>query len=292
MESNHPRLSVIVIFYNMRREAMRTLFTLSAYYQRNISESDFEIIAIDNGSSEPLDPEVVCSFGKNFRYYYFDTSAVSPVEAINFGVTQAVGEMLSICIDGARMVSPGILSATLSAASRYPNPVICTLAWHLGDKLQNISVSEGYDQIAENRLLDSIKWKEDGYLLFSIATIAASSRGGCGLALPESNFLSMSRPEFNEAGGFDERFQSPGGGLANHHLLGSLSGLPSVNLIHLEGEGTFHQFHGGVATNVETDNHPWAVFAREYEQITGNPYSESGYTPIVFRSESVPDNLP
>ena len=28
----------------------------------------------------------------------------------------------------------------------------------------------------------------------------------------------------------------------------------------LLGEGTFHQFHGGVATNVSLDEHPWILF--------------------------------
>ena len=40
-----PRLSVVVNFYNMRREAARTLHTLSCAYQRGVDPSDYEVIA-------------------------------------------------------------------------------------------------------------------------------------------------------------------------------------------------------------------------------------------------------
>ena len=59
------RLSIIVIFFDMRREASRTLYSLSDIYQRGISASDYEVIAIDNASSRPLTPSEVLGFGSN-----------------------------------------------------------------------------------------------------------------------------------------------------------------------------------------------------------------------------------
>jgi hypothetical protein len=47
----------------------------------------------------------------------------------------------------------------------------------------------------------------------------------------------------------------------------------SIDPVMLIGEGSFHQFHGGTATNVPPDEHPWAAFAKEYEQIRGEPYA-------------------
>ena len=64
-------LSIIVIFHNMCREAERTLHTLSAAYQTGVSDADYEVIAIDNGSSQPLNPAWVSEFGTNFAYYFF-----------------------------------------------------------------------------------------------------------------------------------------------------------------------------------------------------------------------------
>ena len=64
-------LSIIVIFHNMCREAERTLHTLSTAYQTGVSDADYEVIAIDNGSSQPLNPAWVSEFGTNFTYYFF-----------------------------------------------------------------------------------------------------------------------------------------------------------------------------------------------------------------------------
>ena len=47
----------------------------------------------------------------------------------------------------------------------------------------------------------------------------------------------------------------------------------------LLGEATFHQFHGGVATNVPRAEHPWARMAAEYEAIRGKPYANEGTRP-------------
>ena len=104
-----PLLSVIVVCHNMRREAPRTLFSLSRAYQRGISDLDYEVLVVDNGSTEPLDKARVEAFGPEFRYFFYKTNAVSPVLAINEMVVQARGRMLAVCIDGARILSPGIL---------------------------------------------------------------------------------------------------------------------------------------------------------------------------------------
>jgi hypothetical protein len=44
------KISVIAIFHNMRREAPRTLYSLSAHYQEGILEDDYEVLAIDSNS--------------------------------------------------------------------------------------------------------------------------------------------------------------------------------------------------------------------------------------------------
>ena len=45
-----PELSVVVVVYNMRREAMRTLQSLSRQYQRDIDDVRYEVIVVENGS--------------------------------------------------------------------------------------------------------------------------------------------------------------------------------------------------------------------------------------------------
>ena len=43
-------LSVVVVFYNMQREAARTLHSLSRAYQQGIDDLDYEVIVVENGS--------------------------------------------------------------------------------------------------------------------------------------------------------------------------------------------------------------------------------------------------
>jgi hypothetical protein len=47
----------------------------------------------------------------------------------------------------------------------------------------------GHDQAAEDRLLDSVPWADDGYALFSIATFAGSSHRGWFGPMGESSSL-------------------------------------------------------------------------------------------------------
>ena len=60
------KLSVVVVVYNMRRAAARTLLSLSARYQRGISSEDYEVIVVENGSSAPLDRDAISALGSNF----------------------------------------------------------------------------------------------------------------------------------------------------------------------------------------------------------------------------------
>ena len=42
-------LTVVVVFYNMRREAARTLHSLTRAYQRGIEDLDYEVLGETNG---------------------------------------------------------------------------------------------------------------------------------------------------------------------------------------------------------------------------------------------------
>ena len=281
---NRPLLSIIVVFFNMRREAPRTLYSLTRAYQRQAHDIDYEVIAIDNGSSEPLDEEAVTGLGKQFRYYYLETASVSPSGAVNFAAAQARGRYVTVCVDGARILSPGILHYTALATQLDETPIITTFGWHLGQKVQNEAIHGGYNQQVEDALLKNAGWQTDGYRLFDICCPAGSSANGWFLPFSESNCLTVSRSMFDALGGFDERFCNPGGGLANLDYLKRACDLPQSTLIVLLGEGTFHQFHGGVATNVPLEKHPWEHFAQEYERLRGEQYEIPQKEPLFIGS--------
>lgn len=267
-----PKLSIVVAFYNMQREAKRTLFSLTTKYQAGISESDYEVIAIDSNSPEPLPAEWVESLQKNFKYHFVTTDSPSPCHAMNTGIRMARANHVVCMIDGARILSPGILSNMIQILKLYEEPFIQTLAMHIGHEIQNIAVEKGYNQSVEDDLIASTNWETDGYQLFDISCLAGSSRNGYLYPVPECNCFCISRRKLIEIGGFDERFRSPGGGIVNHDVLNQLLSDEAVTPVMLLGEASFHQFHGGVATNVPASKHPKQIFKREYQEIRGKEY--------------------
>ena len=281
-DSSPPTLSVIVIMFNMQREAKRTLYSLSSEYQREVDSSSWEVLVVDNGSSAPLSEQEVAQYGVNFRYFYFDTNSRSPVQAINFAVTHAKGELVSVCIDGARILTPGILRYTLDCFNAFKNPFVCTLGWHLGKEIQNISMMKGYNQSVEDAMLDSVDWRNNGYLLFNIASLAGSSAAGYFSPIVESNFYTLKKTTYEQAYGYDIRFSAPGGGTANLDFYKRISERSDVQTVHLLGEGTFHQFHGGVTTNVSVNLHPKTSNRIQYEKIRGEKYSKPNVKPVYF----------
>ena len=72
---SQPVLSIVVVVFNMAREAKRTLHSLSASYQIGVSESEYEIVVVDNGSTPPFGPPD--GSPRNARYFHIaDASGV------------------------------------------------------------------------------------------------------------------------------------------------------------------------------------------------------------------------
>lgn len=280
-------LSVIVNFFNNRREARNTLHSLTRGYQLGAAAIDYEVIAIDNGSTSPLSADEVRSFGPQFHYRFEATRSVSPVGAINRACREAAGEQLLILIDGAHILSPGILRGATQAFSLHPAAFVATVAFHLGPKVQNLSIREGYSQAVEDALLARSRWREDGYELFNLTGSFADDSGGWFGCLFESGCFGLGKRDFLAMGGLDERFQSRGGGLVNLDVFRNAVSRPDLEYVVLLGEGTFHQVHGGVATNAPADAHPWADFHREYVAIRGMDYTRVLRRPVLLGA--IPD---
>jgi len=269
-----PDLSVVVVVYNIPREAPRTLLSLSAAYQRHIDADDYEVIVVDNGSNPPFDRKVIDDLQGNFRLIHIDAAPASPAHAINRGLAEARGDIIGVMIDGARIVTPGLLHFARHGARLYDRAIVATLGWYLGYDLQRRSMQSGYDQTREDALLAQIQWPEDGYRLFEIATFDESSVDGWLQPITESNCLFMRHEMWEELGGLDERFDLPGGGFLNLDTWNRANELPEAELVFLTGEGTFHQFHGGIATNaptarMERDLRRWAD---QYKEIREQPW--------------------
>jgi glycosyltransferase involved in cell wall biosynthesis len=282
------QLSVVVVAYDMVRELPRTLRSLSPARQRNIGTSEYEVIVVDNGSPQPVDPRLAAGFDARLRLVRLDPALPSPAHAANHGLRLAEGDLVGLIIDGARLASPGLLAEARRAACLAPRPVVTAPAFHLG-RVRHMEATEvGYDQAEEDRLLAGSGWETDGYRLFEISTPAGSWGRGLFGPAGESSSLFCPRAIWDELGGLDERFALPGGGLVNHDLYRRACALEGVELIVLLGEGTFHQFHGGAAT---TRRHSWDEMHAEYREITGRPHLPPD-NPSLYVGPARPELLP
>jgi len=275
----NPFLSVIVVCWNNERELPRTLYTLSPQFQKGITADQYEVIVVDNGSKNPPQYEDYKSLGLNLRIFNQANPTKSPVAALNFGLNMAFGGVLCAYIDGARMASPGLLAQALEAISFHPRAVVGSRGRYLGPLPQRASMKYGYNQQLEDHLLDSVDWKSNGYELFNISVFDESAGSVWTDNIAESNSLFMDRKLWIEHGGFDVAFSSPGGGFTNLDAWGRAGSLPDIRTIILNGEATFHQFHGGVATNVKASE--VEPMRDEYIALKGEDY-QSPTTPVYF----------
>ena len=277
-----PSVSIVVVAYNMPREVPRTILSLSTAMQVGAARDDYEVILVDNGSTQKFDVERCRAMDLDLRVEQLPPGNPSPCRAINHGLALARGDLCGVMIDGARLASPGLVSGSLRARCLHHRPVISTLGFHLGPDVQMKSVPLGYDQQEEDRLLDRVDWTRDGYRLFDISTFAGSSSGGWFAPMSESNALFLTKVLWEEIGGYDERFQMPGGGLVNLDTYVRVCSLPDSQLITLLGEGTFHQVHGGIATNAALPVRPWNAFHDEYLRIRGRPFVKPDLVPLFL----------
>jgi len=275
MDHDAPLISVVVNLFNMEREGRRTLYSLSTRYQAGVRDTDYEVIVVDNGSTPPFPSAYVEGLEGSFKYVYVDDARPSPASAINLGVRQSRSEYVCIMIDGARMLTPGMFHYAVRAIRAFEHPIVTSPSWHLGPDLQRRAIKNGYSKEVEDALLARIDWPGDGYRLFEIATPAASSRDGWFLPMGDSTCLFMARNDYERIGGCDERFDAPGGGHLSRDTYRRACELGDRELVVLLGEGSFHQLHGGISTNVSDERFAdeERAWTEQYVALRGEPHT-------------------
>lgn len=273
------KLSVIVVAYNMTREVPRTLQSLTKDYQLDSEELEYEVLVIDNGSSDALDGEAVRAFGPHFHYHYLSDPPPSPAFAMNYGTQQSTGDILCFIIDGAHLLTPGVFKFALASFRAFDQPIVATRYFFLGPGDQNDSILEGYDKTREDAMLEKINWPSDGYRLYEIGSPLQGNvpKVTWFNKMLESNCLFMHRSIFAEIGGADERFDIPGGGFLNIDIYRQACELAGTQPVLLIGEGSFHQLHGGTTTNVTPEQRDARVagYQEQYRRLRGEDLKPS-----------------
>jgi cephalosporin hydroxylase len=274
--------SIVVNFYNMAREAERTLTSLQRQYQRRIGDLRYEVLCVDNFSDPPLSAEWVASFGPEFRLITPSRRLKSPCAAINEAAAQAAGRYICIMIDGAHILTPGVLREVWDAVTEAPEAVVALRQWFVGGD-QRWLAAAGYTPHQEDMIFDKIEWPSDGYGLFCFGTPIWESPNHWFDGMIESNCLFMPAELYRRIGGMDEAFDEAGAGFANLDLF-RRAALESVEpVIALIGEASFHQFHGGTTTNVDLSVKATRVrgYENKYVELRGAQFS--GVRPVDIR---------
>lgn len=286
------RLSLVVIVYDMPRQALNTIRSLSPAHQLGVRASDYEIVVVENRSGNELDADRVRAAARNARYVRRDEPGRSPAAAVNAGVRLARGRTIVVLVDGARMVTPGVVVNLLRATRLGARTVAGVPGYHLGDQLQYDAVRAGWSQEQEQAMLAELDWQQYGYRLFRRAVLSASCEHGYLRPIGESNCLALPKRLFHHIGGFDERFTTTGGGLVNLDFYRRAVDAAD-RLVLLPGEGTFHQLHGGTTTgDPEIDRDALLDEMRaEYERLRGAVHAPPRAAPILL-GEIPADALP
>ena len=276
----------------MAREIPRTLQSLSRTYQHGAQNLSYEVLLVDNGSPVPLDEATWIDVDVPVRVIRLENASSSPANAINIALEEAAGEIVCLMIDGAHLLTPGVFRMALSSYRAFENAVVAIRYFYLGIEEQTVSVEKGYNQQAEDKLLERIQWPTDGYRLYEISTPLRS--GASQLTwfnrMFETNCLFMKRSVFKALGGADERFDYPGGGFLNLDIFKRVVESPGVTPIQVIGEGSFHQLHGGITTNSNGKEREARLekYRSQYAQIRGHgevmahlPFTYMGHLPTT-----------
>lgn len=278
-----PMLSIIVIAYDMPRQALNTLRSLSPAYQEGVDPEDYEVILVENSSARNMDADAIAALPGNFRYFLREEASVSPAAAINFAFSQAHGRHIGLMIDGARMVTPGVIRYALMAFSMDSDAMVAVPGYHLGENEQQFHLTHGYSEATEQGWLDQVDWQRNGYRLFDFSCLSGANPNGVFHPFMECNCLFLTAQVFRDIGQADERFDMPGGGALNLYIYRKAAMHPRTQLFMLVGEGSFHQLHGGVTTSEVAARD--AILQRQSQQLgelLGQPFRSPTLEPILL----------
>ena len=274
-------ISFIVVAYNIPHQLKRTLTSLTPAFQ-GVPAHQVEIIVIDNGSSPALKKSDFSDFPRVENVIRVDNHP-SPVHGLNLGIEAARFKTIALMIDGAHILSPGVVKNAAAIIQSFPRPVINVPQYTLGPASQNLRSVENAFEV-ESEALKELGWPGNGYALFDYAVIPGETANKHTLDAIETNCLITTKEVLADCGGYDERFDEPGAGLANIEIFHRLTHDERNQYVSFPGEGSFHQDHGGTTTALTSEQRDELVarFYETYKTVTGDDKNFSLRPTIVY----------
>jgi glycosyltransferase involved in cell wall biosynthesis len=181
---NGPVFSIIIPTFNRPKHLGRCVDAIRALkYPRH----DFDVIVVDDGSSEPGEAEIH-QFQRELSVRYYRIEHVGPAAARNYGAEQARGKFLAFTDDDCSPVS-----SWLSAMEGY-----------LEQDSALLVAGQVINAIPHNAYSDASQVLID-YLMHYFNSNPAQA------CFVTSNNMGVNREKFLDVGGFDARFRGAGG---------------------------------------------------------------------------------
>ena len=277
--SNPPQLSVVVVGSRMRRELPRTVASLAPDYQR-LDAQHYEIELAEQPSDAMLTAADRADFPPNLTHTA-ETETVSLAVAVNRAVRRTRGSHILICVDGARILSAGILQRCRQAIRLNPRAVMAVHALHLGQRPQPAAVAAGtHSARIEDALLEDIAFPAQPQQLFAVSCWADPSRHGWFGPMREASALMVPRDLFEALGGYDEA-AALSASLASSDFYSRAIADPTRPLVVPLGEATFRQHRDG-----PVDEH--GAFVDETGHALHSAFAAEAGRPFVPPSERAP----
>ena len=111
-KKDHDKIvvSFIVVVYDMPLQAQNTVRSLFPDYQRGACPADYEVVIVENESSNTMSRDFINTLPSNFSYHLRKEDQPTPIYAISYGIEKARGKNICVMIDGARLVTPGVVN--------------------------------------------------------------------------------------------------------------------------------------------------------------------------------------
>jgi hypothetical protein len=223
-------ISLLLPFGGDARLADDALQALSTRMQKNCSDSDYELVAVEWESADLLGEERATRHGTNVRYFRHDR-AIDAWECARLSLARTSAPFVGLVAGAIPLLTPRVLEHALLARKVDPDPLVVVPSYRLHATRQDSPWGIPPDPAAGPETRNGEADAARGYRLFEFASFASPFEHGFLAPFDDVNCLFVRRESLESAleGGSDE-------GLP---LVGRLAERPQSKLVILAGEGAF-----------------------------------------------------